>query len=569
MSARMTKRLARSLGTGAEISPRSRPKLRARPVAGLQSQPLSATLLAFDLAKAGTPTADWTRRAGIAESSGQGFEELVRKHPKTQPYLPRWKLESEEKRRAMDAMFTIAKRYVTRLEKAVDRKALALFVDAMGARDAFEAGWDPLALDALEFALRNTTSPSLALTRTPLGSAKRAQHAVSVHSSRGVDLSDWWEDLIALAIMVVRLEHDPTWWPATHGRHTREKIAAFIKQRRAGNSAGAREAADTASGMTLSVEGAGAAPVAIPAGVGNPQGPITHTARRRRQPTFAEAFEPWIAALKLQSQVAYVKSVEDVFKHHLLPTFGDKPVGRIRAQEVADFQTRLKMRTGRHGLLTESTVNKVIGHLSRFLKAVSPLRYEALLRKTEAISPPDRPAPTPQVFAPDQVDLICSSTPEAYRDYVEVGFATGMTTSELNGLRWQDIDLDANLIHVRQVLVDGLHSPCPGSSRRDVPMCDALQRVFSRRQANRRPGTSQVLHTPKGHAIDDGNFSGRIWAPLLTSLGLPRYPPKSMRSTAAAQLLSKGHPPDKVAEFLGIKDVGVFKKRYVAYLATP
>ncbi|MDG2519270.1 tyrosine-type recombinase/integrase [Lysobacter soli] len=526
-------------------------------------------LLAIDLARAGIPTADWTRRAGIDDSSGQRLEEFARNHPKTQPYLPRWKLESEEKRRALDAMFTTAKRYVARLEKVADRRALALFVDAMAARCAFDAGWDPLALDALEFALRNSASPSLALTRTPLGSARRAQHAVSVRSSCGVDLSDWWADLIAIAIMVVRLDHDPTWWPETCGWRTREKIADFIKQRRAGNSAEAREVVDTASGMTRSVEDIGAAPQAIPAGAGSPQGTIRHPARRRRQPTFSEAFELWIAELRSRSRVAYANSVDEVFKHHLLPAFGDKPVGRIGAQEVADFQARLQMRAGRHGLLTESTVNKVIGHLSRFLRAVSPLRPEAILPKAEAISPPNRLAPTPQVFTPDQVDLICASAPEAYRDYIKTGFATGMTTSELNGLRWQDIDLDAKLIHVRQVLVNGSSGPCPNSSHRDIPMSDALLRLFSRRHASRRPGTPHVFHTANGRAIDDGNFSRRTWVPLLVSLGLPGHPPKSMRSTAAAQFLSTGISPETVAGSLGIMDVGVFRKRYATYLATP
>lgn len=568
MSSRAMKRLAKANGAGADISLRSRSKPRAKPVGGLLPQPLPAVLLAFDLANAGAPTADWTRQVGIDEVYGRRFEEFARRHPKDQPYLSRWKLESEEKRRAMDGMFAIAKRYVTRLEKTIERKALALFVDAMGARDPGEAGWDPLVLDALEFALRNTASTSLALTRTPLGSAKRAQHGVSVQSSCGVDLSDWWADLIALAIMVARFEHDPTWWPATYGRHTRAKVADFIKQRSASNSAKARDVADVVSGLARSAGGV-AATQATPAGVGQPKGPITHSARGRRHPTFAEEYISWISGLRSRSQVAYANSVEEVFKHHLLPAFGHLPIGKITDRDVADLQARLQMRPGRHGALNENTVNKVMGHLYRFLTAMLPIGRGPHLRKTEAISPHDRPAPTPQVLRSDQVELICSSAPETYRDYIETGFATGMTTSELNGLRWQDIDLDAKLIQVRQVLVNGLPGPCPKSSHRDVPMCDALLRLFSRRHANRRPGTSHVFHTPKGLAIDDGNFSRRTWAPLLASLGLPGYPPKSMRSTASARLLSKGSPPDRVAASLGIKDVGAFKSRYDAYLATP
>ncbi len=58
------------------------------------------------------------------------------------------------------------------------------------------------------------------------------------------------------------------------------------------------------------------------------------------------------------------------------------------------------------------------------------------------------------------------------RPLIVTAIFTGLRASELRGLRWADVDLDAGVIHVRQRTdrFNKIGVPKSGAGRRDVPM---------------------------------------------------------------------------------------------------
>jgi integrase len=85
--------------------------------------------------------------------------------------------------------------------------------------------------------------------------------------------------------------------------------------------------------------------------------------------------------------------------------------------------------------------------VSRGLIADSPLK-----RLSKAERPKARASSKPRVLSHDEISKLLEHSLKSYRPVLATAVFTGMRLSELLGLRWQDVDFDAGLIHVRAQL---------------------------------------------------------------------------------------------------------------------
>jgi integrase len=135
----------------------------------------------------------------------------------------------------------------------------------------------------------------------------------------------------------------------------------------------------------------------------------------------------------------------------------------------------------------------------------------------------------------------------------------------LLGLRWQDVDLEAGTLSVRQQLTrtkDGLSftSPKRNKSRRlrlTVLALKVLKRHnVAQEQEKLKAGSlwqeaGLVFTTRIGTPLDVSNLTYGSFRPLLERAGLPRRRIHDLRHTFATLLLSKGTHPKIVQEMLG------------------
>lgn len=167
---------------------------------------------------------------------------------------------------------------------------------------------------------------------------------------------------------------------------------------------------------------------------------------------------------------------------------------------------------------------------------------------------------------------------------------TGISRSELLGLRWEDIDIENRVLHIRQGLVayqdldektwvmeaSGLKN---SYRRRGIPLVDdtlverlrakpRIIRVKSRgRNAEKEVETEFVFHSPEGLPYQPNNWSNRVFFPFMRELvrvhpELPMLSPHELRHTRATLWIAQGIEPYMVARLLGHCDVKMLAKVY-------
>jgi integrase len=164
---------------------------------------------------------------------------------------------------------------------------------------------------------------------------------------------------------------------------------------------------------------------------------------------------------------------------------------------------------------------------------------------------------------------------------VLLGLGLGLRRGETLGLRWDDLDLDADRpqLQVRQQLVRrpnglglGLVATKTPKSRRDlrlpVEVAASLRRHRAGQNAERlAAGTlwgndlGLVFTTPLGTPVDPRNFN-RLVSDIAKRAGLGHWHPHELRHSAASLLLAAKVPLETVSETLGLSSIRITKDVY-------
>ena len=161
-----------------------------------------------------------------------------------------------------------------------------------------------------------------------------------------------------------------------------------------------------------------------------------------------------------------------------------------------------------------------------------------------------------------------------------VAMTTGLRRGELLGLRWDDVDLDQGLLHVRRSLqrVDGalrIMEPKTARSRRTVPLpasaVAALRRHRSRQGEERLLAgalwrdSGIVFASTIGTLLEPRNVNRRFEV-LRDRAALPWLRLHDLRHACATLLLAQGVDPRTIMELLGHSAIGVTMNTYTHVL---
>lgn len=283
--------------------------------------------------------------------------------------------------------------------------------------------------------------------------------------------------------------------------------------------------------------------------------------------TFDSFYQQWFTEMAPQWRRMHQQGVEDIFRAHLLPALGHRPIGQITRADILQLRALLSQKPGKGGAkLSAARINKIMVLLSQIMAEAS-LRLGKPspclgIRQLKSMRPDIQP------FTLEEVELICKEIHPDFRDYMLVRFYSGMRTSEIDGLCWDNVDFGAGDIRVRTIFSAGEFEAGgkTSGSMRDIPMLPPVRDALLRRREARDPRCPYVFHSKSGTAIDAHNFCNRVWYPLLERLGLKKRRPYQTRHTTATLMLAAGENPEWIAKIMGHANTQMLFTVYSRYV---
>lgn len=290
-----------------------------------------------------------------------------------------------------------------------------------------------------------------------------------------------------------------------------------------------------------------------------------------KRKTFGEWADEWLAGaahLKPRTKAGY----ESILAKHVLPAFGDLPIGAIDQPDVRRFVAEVaakpknprKPQLGTLGAGTARNAYNVV-------RAVFGVAIGAGVKKSnpcDGVKPPRPPRQEMLFLDAVEVNRLAEAIDEPYGVLVRFAAYTGLRAGELAALRVGRVDLLRGSVDVREAYAE-VHGalvlgPTKTYGRRSVSLprflCDELGAYLAGRDTS---PDAHLFTSPDGGPLRQSNFYRRTFKPAVVRAGLPaglRF--HDLRHTCAALLIAQGAHPRALMERLGHSSVTVSLDRY-------
>ena len=289
--------------------------------------------------------------------------------------------------------------------------------------------------------------------------------------------------------------------------------------------------------------------------------------------TIGEYLDSWLkGSVRGSVRQSTFDRYESAVRLHIKPALGRLKLKKLTPAHVQGFyQDRLDAG------LAPASVNKLHTILHKALSQAA--KWNMVPRNaTDAVKAP-RPAPEEMhplspVEARKLIEAVRGDKLEAL--YV-LAVHTGMRQGELLALKWEDVDLNEEVIRIRHTLVRSggrisIGEPKTKGSRRTVHLTDAAAEALKTHLEQQLEDIERlgdlyrdhglVFTSQVGTLINPSNLRRRSFKPLLQRAGLPQIRFHDLRHTCATLLLSRNVHPKYVQELLGHATVAITLDTY-------
>jgi integrase len=295
--------------------------------------------------------------------------------------------------------------------------------------------------------------------------------------------------------------------------------------------------------------------------------------------TFGELAEEWFKARKSSWRPSTQNGYRTALDSHLLPVFGKLRLTAITPDDVARFVAQ-RQAAGASGAYVAGNLRPLNGVLKLALR-----RGLITANPVVALLPEERPKVKKRkrrAWTPNEIKRLLAAARELgsrvgnifdYTPIITVAIYTGLRLGELLGLRWQDVDLENGVIHVRHQLcreTRTLVAPKTDAGVRDVPIPASLVRYLRpfRLESKYSQGDHFVFCSRKGTPLEHRNVAQRGFEAAAEHEGLNRpgedkLTTHDLRHAFASVIAHHGFAAVDLAVFMGHTDSRVTQETYI------
>jgi integrase len=289
----------------------------------------------------------------------------------------------------------------------------------------------------------------------------------------------------------------------------------------------------------------------------------------------------WLPAIRSTIRPTTFASYVAHVDLYLIPAFGQMPLQQLSASHLNAYYTKLlsEKRKRANRPLAPATVRRIHATLHRALK--DAVRWNKINRNPADAADPPRAALCGEgemkIWSVAEIKTFLAHHAESpnYPLWLTL-ITTGLRRGEALGLRWQDLDLDAHTMAIRQTRVTIgyqplLSTPKTRKGRRLVALDPATTRCLAalkeRRQAEKRAGGELLPESDLVFLGEDGlpAHPARVSEAFFRAAkaaGVPVIRLHDLRHTHATLALSAGVHPKIVSERLGHANIGITLDTY-------
>ena len=288
---------------------------------------------------------------------------------------------------------------------------------------------------------------------------------------------------------------------------------------------------------------------------------------------FRNLSEEWMLSMRYAVKLSTYACYETLLDTHILPEFGDMPLKYISSASVYAFSEKLKQQG-----LSPRTIKNLLILFHSILRYGEKQGY-LNLSQLEFRYPKINTSPFQLISHEHLTKLITvlSAEDSEFPIGILLCIYTGIRVGELSGIRWEDVDFDKKLLHIRRTIsriknldysgesddepktVLMIGPPKSVSSIRDIPIPDFLLKKMKRIAAE---PDSYLLTGTNRKCMEPRNIQ-RKFQKLLQQCEIPSINIHSLRHAFATRCTEMGFDSKTLSEILGHSSVKITMDIYV------
>ncbi|OGT31263.1 MAG: hypothetical protein A3E87_10140 [Gammaproteobacteria bacterium RIFCSPHIGHO2_12_FULL_35_23] len=280
-----------------------------------------------------------------------------------------------------------------------------------------------------------------------------------------------------------------------------------------------------------------------------------------------ELLDNFLKKAEKKLEVSTCSRYRRVCNMHLYPRFGDLPVKNLSSRLIWEWleefkcqrKTIMNMLTPFRAVMADALV---YGYIDK--DSFERIKISRLQRTSSkyVVSP----------FNSNEIQKLLSVAEGQIKNIFQFAFFTGLRTSELIGLRWEDIDFSQGIIHVRRAVVGGKEKGTKTkSSAREITLLPSVLAALEAQKDCTLWFNDRIFYNPSLNKPWKSSEQLRrcAWLPLFQKTDVSYRNLYQTRHTFASMMASGGECLAWVSQQMGHETTHTTSRYYVRWVPNP